>query len=163
MQPSTKSLWGGGFAFTGLALLLFTLADEPARSALGSASGTVQSVAPMKTGHRLALAGQKVSFGFVLRTPACENPRDILQLQGKTATLLYERRLVEPASEPAFHPVYAIYQGDRPLCSYEAMRQSVERQKQLTGYAAWGAFAIAALFLGSAWRPRTPPRPDVAA
>ena len=162
MQRSSKTIWAAGFAFTGLALLLFTLSDEPARNALGRADGTVQSVAPMKTGHRLTLIGQKDSFGFVLRTPGCENPRAILELTGKPATLLYEKRLVEPASEPAFLPLYAVYQGDTPLCSYEVMRRSVERQKQMTRQLAWGSFAIAALFLASAWWPRKT-RPDAAA
>lgn len=156
MQRSSKSIWGAGFAFTGLCLLLFTLGDEPARTALGRASGIVQSVEPMKTGHRLALAGHTTTFGFVLRTPGCENPRAILQLKGKPATFLHEQRRVEPASEPAFLPLYAVYQGDTPLCSYEAMRRAAEKQKALTRLFAWGAFAIAALFLAGAWRQRSP-------
>jgi hypothetical protein len=154
MQRSTKSIWGAGLALTGLGLLLFTLNTEPARSALGSATGTVQAVTPMKTGHRLALAGHPESFGFVLRAPGCENVRGILQLQGKPATLLYETRAMIPASEPPYLPVYAVYQGTTPLCSYEAVRHSLEKQKRLTRGLAWGAFALAALILGSAWRQR---------
>lgn len=157
MQRSTKSIWGAGFASTGLGLLLFTLNAEPERNALGSATGTVSTLAPMKTGHRLALAGRKESFGFVLRAPGCENVRGILQLQGKTATLLYEKRAMIPASEPPYLPVYAVYQGDTPLCSYEAVRRAVDRQKQLTRLLSWGAFGIGALFLASAWRQRPAP------
>lgn len=157
MQRSTQTIWGLGFAFTGLGLLLFTLGAEPERRQLSRADGIVQSVQPMKTGQRLALAGNAQSFGFVLRGPGCENARGILQLQGKPATLLYQATPVEPSTEAPYLPLYAVYQGDTPLCSYEAMRRSQDTQKRLSRYFAWGALALGALVLAGAWRRRPAP------
>lgn len=154
MQSVSKILWGTGFAATSLGLLLMTLQDEPARAALKQASGVVQSVAPMKTGHRLVLDGQ--SFGFQLHGNQCEDARRILKLQGQPATFLYQSPQMIPSQEPPYWPLYAVYQGDTPLCSYAAARRSAEREKALTRRFALGAGVLSLPFFFSLLRRRQP-------
>lgn len=154
MQGMSKILWGTGLAATSLGLLLMTLQDEPAQAALKQATGVVQSVAPMKTGHRLVLDG--TSFGFQLHGNQCEDARRILALQGQAATFLYQPQQVIPAQEPPYFPLYAVYQGATPLCSYAAARRNAEREKALTRKFALGAGVLALPFFFSLLRRRKP-------
>lgn len=157
MQSVSKILWGTGFATTSIGLLLMTLQDEPAQAALKQATGVVQAVAPMKAGYRLVLDGQ--SFGFQLHGNQCEDARKILTLQGQPATFLYLPRETLPSQEAPFWPLYAVYQGTTPLCSYAAARRNAEREKALTRQFALGAGVLALPFFFSLWR-RRPPTPS---
>lgn len=159
MQSITKVLWGTGFAATSLGLLLTTLQAEPDEAALQRRSGVVDSVAAMKTGHRLVIGSD--SFGFQLRGNQCEDAARILRLKGQEATFLYVPTAILPAQEPPYWPLYAVYQGGRPLCSYAAARRNAEREKTLTRYMALGAGLLALPFFAGLLRrrrsPATPP------
>lgn len=152
MQSITKILWGIGLATTSLGLLLTTMADEPEQGALQQRSGVVEAVTPMKTGHRLVIAGE--SFGFQLRGNRCEDAAGILKLKGQQATFLFVPRAVLPSQETPYWPLYAVYQGERPLCSYTAARGNAEREKTLTRYFALGAGVLSLPFLAGLLRRR---------